>query len=390
MRRLALILPLLAFPVIACAAPLGSPSFSADKDLVLASSTTGNSYIAAGSATISGPSAHDLTALAGTLYLGAPVAGTLTLLAGNASLHDAIAGDLRALAGRLEVAAPVAGDEVVIAGTFSDSAGGAHDLFVIAANATVANGAKGPVTIYANNVALGGEFSGPVKIAATGRVSIAHGTHIHGSLDYQAPEAVSLAPDVLIDGGAHFTPASYLPSSRETRALAFASVGVFLLIRILSALLLAGLFAGLFPRLAGSVADAVLGARTGEVVLTALLGFAIAVATPILVLLLAFTFVGIGIAFILGVLYLLLGMLSFVYAGILTGSVLVRWLAKRQTVFWRDGVLGMLVLSVVGLIPYVGGVVSLVLAFFAGGALTKIFYRFAFARDEETAVLHGL
>ncbi len=386
MKQLFFILALL-LPTSAFAATPPTPSFSAARDLIVASTTPGNQYEAAGTLAVSAPTAGDLSALAGSMLIGAPVSGDALLAGGVITLNAPVAGDMRAVGGRILVDAPVTGDEVLFGGSVEDSGGAARDTFVVAANATLAAGAKGPVTVYANNVSLAGDFTGDVRVVAAGSVTLEPGTIIHGSLLYQAPERASIASSAVVKGGVTYTGASYLPTSSEAHALAFAAVGVFLLVKILGALILAGLIAGLFPVLADAIARESCDRSPRGLLLTTLLGFAILVATPVLLLLLALTFVGLGIALVLGVAYLLLSILAFVYTGIIVGAALARRFAKRENVYWRDAVLGTFVVFIIGSIPFIGFPLVLILAAFAEGALIRIFYRFAFSQEDDTARL---
>jgi hypothetical protein len=165
------------------------------------------------------------------------------------------------------------------------------------------------------------------------------------------------------------------------------SVGFFLFVRILGALILAGLLAGLFPRLAETLVERAYVGRPRDILLTTLLGFGILIATPVLIMLLALTFVGIGLAFLLLVLYALLVLLALLYAGILLGGVLARRYLRRETVLWHDGVLGMLAFSLVSLVPLIGLFATFLLTIFSAGALLQLFFHFAFPHDESTPEL---
>ena len=163
---------------------------------------------------------------------------------------------------------------------------------------------------------------------------------------------------------------------------ALAGTGSFLLARVLGALIPAGLLAGFFPRFAETLADSVVRIRPRAAILMLLLGFGMVVATPVLVALLALTVVGLGLAFLIFSLYLVVTSLAFFYAGVLLGSLLARRYARRTTVLWRDGVLGMLLFSLVALIPFVGPVVVLLGVMFSAGMLLSRAFRFAFPREE--------
>ena len=388
-RAILLILVSLALPISA-ALPFGSSvaeaapasTFFGARALLVASSSPSNAYVAGATVTVTGATRGDLSALGGSVVVAAPVSGDLLVAAGTASLRDTIAGDLRAVAGSLSVLGPVKGDLVALGGSVSASGPVSGSVFIMGATVALTGGASGPVLIYANSVSLGGNFSGDVTVVAGGTLSLVPGTTIKGTLSYQAAEPASIPSDASI-GAVKYTGSSYLPTT-ESHALAFAGFGIFLLVQILAALLLAGLLAGLFPRLAELVTARAERGSVRSVLLTALLGFAALVATPVLLILLSLSFIGLAVALLIGIAYILLLLLAFVYAGILIGGLIAWRFSHRETIIWRDGVLGMFVLSLALLVPILGGILVLLLAAFAAGALLLFFFRFAFPHDAET------
>lgn len=379
----------LAFLLPASASAAGLSSYTFDRSLVVSSSTPSNAYYAAGTFVLSGTTGGDLSALAGTIFVGptASVGSDALLVGGTVALEAPVAGDVRALGGKVSFTAPIGGDEVAIGGAVEDLGGGAKSVFIVGENVTMAAGAGGPVTIYANNVALSGAFTGNVRVVAAGRVSLLEGTTINGTLTYQSPEQALIADSAVVKGGVTYTGASYLPSSAQAHALALAAAGVFMLVKILGALILAGLIAGLFPVLAQTIAEDAFAKPVRSVLLTTLLGFALLVATPVLLLFLALTFVGLGLALLLGLLYTLLVLLAFVYTGILAGAALARTLWKRETILWHDAVVGMFVITLITFVPFAGLLVIFLLAAFAAGALAKMFYTTAFTQTRTRPLL---
>ncbi|MFZ2167530.1 MAG: hypothetical protein WAV50_01520 [Minisyncoccia bacterium] len=362
-------------------------SFSAGQSLVAASSSPGNSYAVGASVVVTAPVNGDFAALGGSVITAAPVAGDDFIVAGSVSSRASVAGDLRAIGGSIDVSEPVMGDIVALGYSVRDSGRAKGSVFIIAANATVSNGASGPVIIYGNNIMLGGDFAGDVSIIAGGRLALAASTTIRGKLSYEAPDLAVIPPSATIDGGVSYTNASYLPDIGTSRTLAFLSVGLFLVARIIGALILAGLLAGLFPKFAGTIIGSVRGMRLRDMLLALLLGFAIFVATPIVIVLLSLTFVGIGLALLLSILYALLILLALAYAGITTGGVLAQRFMKREQVLWHDGVTGMAALSLLALVPFVGMPIVLLLMLFSIGILLQMFFHFAFPHEEYTSEL---
>ena len=359
-------------------------SFSAARSLIADSPSKGNAYSAGFSVVRTAPVAGDFLALGGSIVTASPVFGDEFLLAGSVNSRASVGGDFRAVGGSINVEEPVVGDLVVFGFSVRDSGIVKGSVFIVAANVAVTNGSAGPVTIYGNSISLSGNFAGDVDIIASGKITLMASTTIAGKLSYEAPEPAVIPASVTIKGGVEYTNASYLPDVGTSRILAFISIGFFLFVRILGALILAGLIAGLFPKLAEAVVERSLTARTSRILLTMLLGFAVFVVTPVLFLLLTLTFVGIGLALLSLISYALMVLLSVIYGGILLGSLLARRYSNRDFVVWHDGVLGTLALSLVSLIPYVGVFIVLLFTTFSAGALLIIFFNFAFPHEDNT------
>ncbi len=379
-RLFAVVLVLLSVPLGTMAAPLPA-SFTAANSLLATSSAPGNAYIAGASVVVTAPTVGDLLAVGGSVVAAGSVTGDALLAAGSVSTRAPLKGDVRATGGTISINEPVGGDLVAVGYTVTDSGRPSGSVFVIAANASLTSGAAGPVIVYGNNVLLAGDFAGDVKVIAGGSVTLAKDSVIHGKFSYEAPEQARIAATASTTGGVEYTNASYLPDAGTSRALAIASIGVFLLVRILGALILAGLLAGLFPALAHTITDRASRRPFRAFFLTTLLGFAAIVATPILLILLAITFVGFGVALLLGIGYLLLLALSFMYAGILIGTLFARSVLKREAVLWHDGVLGMLILSLIALVPIVGWLALCIFMAFTAGTLLSLFFRTAFPQE---------
>ncbi|MFA6278576.1 MAG: hypothetical protein WC638_00620 [Candidatus Paceibacterota bacterium] len=362
-------------------------SFLAARSLLSASSSPGNAYFIGASVVTTAPVEGDLSAIGGSVITAAPVAGDELLIAGSIRSRAQVSGDFRAIGGSISVEKPIKGDLVALGFSVYDSSRTSGSVFITALNTTLTNGAVGPVTIYGNNVSLAGDFAGDVTVVAGGHLGVMASTTIHGKLSYEAPEKINLPASVTILGGIEYKNISYLPNAGTSRILSFVSVGFFLLVRILGALILAGLLAGLFPKLTQAVVEHAYKKRLRSIFLTILLGFAILVATPILLVVLMLTFVGIGIALLLFIAYALVVFLALIYAGILLGGLFVRRYIHRETTLWHDGVLGMLVLSIISLIPTIGLIVVFLLMFFAAGALLQIFFDFTFSGENTSELL---
>lgn len=355
--------------------------FSVDRTLVVASSSPGNVYLAGASVVHTGAVGGDLLSIGGSVLSTGAVKKDALLIGGSLHSQGTVAGDFRALGGSINSEGFIGGDFIV--GGLSVAVPGriAGDVFIIGADIALSGGADGPVTIYGNKVALTGAFKNDVHVVATTRVTLGEDVEINGTLTYTAPEE-AVVPESALVGQVVYTSASYLPDVGTSRVLAGVSIALFILIRILGAIILAGLFAGLFPRIAEMMVARIFTERPRSILLTALLGFAMLVATPVLIIVLALTFVGLGLAAILFLLYALLGILSVLYAGILLGGLFARRFRHRAHIRWHDGILGMLALSLIMFVP-IGAFVAFLIMMFTAGTLLQTFFTFAFPKEEK-------
>jgi len=352
------------------------------RTVVLSEAPADNTYLAGSKVEVRAPVPADLSAAGVNVALLAPIAGDVLLAGGTLDIEGGVAGDVRAAGGRIAISAPVKGDIAALGGVVIVSER-ASDVQIMGGTVRVTGGADGNVTIYGSDVYIAGEYQGNVTVSASDRVTVAEGAVIRGALRYNAPQEANIAESAVIEGGAVYTgAASYLPSKEEAARYALAGAGVFFLVKALAALVAAGLVVGLFPRLSERVVRETLGSRPRRFLMRTLLGFALLVATPLLLILLMVSFVGIGIALILLALYLLLIMLSYVYAALIVGAALLKALTKRTPATWKTAVVGMALLYVISLVPFIGNFVIFVLMLACAGALANIAYRFAWKREE--------
>lgn len=378
---LLLALSLFVLPLTGLAA-----TFASDQELTLTEPVPDNAYIAGANVSVSTDLPADLTVAGGTVGIYAPVQGDVLAAGGTIVIERPVGGDVRAAAGKIHISSDIAGDVAVVGGTVIVS-GKARGVYVAGGTVQITGGASGPVTIYGSDIMLAGDFTGDIEIIASDNFTIGEGAHIAGTLRYNAPEQAIIPASAQIDGGTTYTGSySYVPTKEEARKFAIAGAGLFLVVRTIAGMIVAGLLVGLFPVFAGRIADMALTSGGRRTALFALLGFALFVATPLLVLLLLLSFVGAGIALLLGVLYLLLLFLSYIFAGIIAGAALRRHafarFSTRREITWRDAVLGILVLNLIGLVPVIGSLVKFLLAVAAAGILATLAYRFAFRSPE--------
>jgi hypothetical protein len=351
------------------------------QSVTISSSTSDNAYISGAQVSVYAPLPADLCIAGGTITVDAPVAGDELLAGGTIDVQKPVTGDARIVGGRVSVDDSVGGDLMVAGGAVSIS-GKAKDTRVAGVTVNMTNGSSGNVVIYAADATLAGDFNGDVEVVASDKLTVAEGTVIHGVLKYNAPDQADIPASARIDGGVNYIgSAAWLPTVKQAKTFATAGLFVFFLVRIMAVIVAAGLVAGLFPKLTDRVVEATLRRTPERFILMALLGFAGFVVTPVLILLLLVSFVGIGVALLILALYLLFLLLAYLYSAALVGALCMYVIQKKTRVSWRVAILGVIVIFIIGSIPYVGFIVNAILSAAAGGALLALSYGFAFKRE---------
>jgi hypothetical protein len=348
--------------------------------VTVSSSTSDNAYYAAAQLNVNAPLPADLCAIGGTLMVSAPIGGDALLAGGTVDIEKPIAGDARLIGGRVDVNNTIGGD-LMVAGGFVSISAKPKTSYIGGGTVQMTAGSDGPVTVYGADVYLSGEFNGDVQVVASDHVSLGEGTVIHGTLRYKAPVQADIPASAKVDTGVEYIgAASYLPTAQQAKTFAVAGFWVFIFVRIIAAVVATALVAGLFPILTNRIVEDSITRGPEKFILTTLLGFAAFVAAPALFLLLLISFVGIGIAFIIGTLYILFLLLSYVYSSVLAGAAVMKLIRKNSIATWRTAIIGVLVLYFVGFIPFIGTIIRIILCATAGGVLLSLFYQFAFNR----------
>lgn len=379
-KRLALVLALAAvLPMAAHAA-----TFSGAQTVTVADAPPDNLYLAGTNVSLGADAPADVAAIGASVRTQGAIGADGLLAGGTVAVTGPVGGDLRAIGAQLTIASPVAGDVVVAGGTVSI---GSSTGAVTAAGASVrfSGSAHGPVTLYGADVSLGGEIQGDVTIVATDRLTVDKGTHIHGTLRYNAPQKIEL-PDGVVDGLMIYTGSyAYIPTNEEAHRFAVAGAGIYFIVKALASVIVAGFLSVLFPAAVLGITDDALFRSPKRTLLLTLLGLAVMVGVPLLILVLCLSIVGIGAALLLGSLYMLLFVLSYAAAGILAGALITKLIARRRDsvalrVSWKTAALGTLALFFLSWIPYLGLLVSILFTVLSSGALSVAFFDAALRR----------
>ena len=372
MKKLTIIIAVVVVGALA-ATPLYAAVFRAGESVAInASDVQGSNdvYSAGGSVSILSAISGDAVLAGGTIIVSGNVANDLVTVGGSVVVSGNVGGDARIAGGSLVVEGDIAEDMLIGGGdiNISNAVAVGGDLYVAGGAVNVRGTVTGETKIRAGQVTLGGNFTGPVDIVSDEAVVIERETIVQGSIKIRSPKE-----PIVNDGASLASNISYEKIERvEKRFNPFPFLGALVFLKVVAMIIVSLLLLWIFPRATRKVVRVGL----GDFWRSALIGLIVGVVTPIALVLLAVSVVGIWAGIILGLLFVVLVMLSAALSGIFFGTWLDTLHKKTKDIVpsWIHVVLGSILLAIVSFVPFVGGIIVFIIFLGIFGAVVKTAY----------------
>lgn len=300
---------------------------------------------------ITEPVSRDLLVLGGSIEINQPVSEDILALGGTVIIKSDVAGDVRALGGTVIIDGRVGGNV---------SAAGGNIRFGPAS--TVA----GSVALWAGAADLSGDIKGDVE-ARVGTFLLAG--KIGGNLHYQTEKEIPINPEQ-VTGRVFFEKTTARGQDNFRRFYSF-----FSLVSLFGALVVGLIFVSFLPRtMRGAITQSIKNPMQDW--LWGLLALSV---TPLAVIFLFFTLIGLPLALVLLAAYLFALYIAKVITGLVLGTYIVgvfkgRPGAERFSLLWLM-VIGVACLWIIGRAPVVGLPVQLAAAVWGLGILGRLKWR---------------
>jgi len=293
------------------------------------------------------------------------ISGNKVIINGNVN------GDLFAAAGEVNINGKVDGDAYVAAGTVTVNGNITGELIVGAGQVTVSGNTE-KILAGCGDLAIKGNTK--KVVAASGNVRIYSTSIIEeyayiaaGTFDNQGTingELVLTAEQLINKGTVGSFDYKETTTSKDFSEGMKAIATIFSILAAIGMLVLGILLIRFFPKLFFTVEKEV---ETDTIVRT-IIGFLLIIATIIAIVVLAVTVIGLPIATILGMLLLIALMLSGMFVSYSAG----KFVTKRLNINTGEMgmfIIGFVIIAILGLIPILGGLVSLVVTSLGFGAI---------------------
>lgn len=318
----------------------------------------GDIFTAGGNVMILGDVEKDLNAAGGTLVAESNVGDDVRLAGGMLAIGGKIGGELLAAGGQMNLnpslqvkgSAKLAGGNVLIDGNIG-----------------------GDLTVYGDVIRIDGAIGGNVLAKAGQKLVIGSKAEISGSLNYSAPEKLTIEDGAKITGEIVF---KEIASSKNKTGIQKGLLGLFgvawllgLLMSLVAALAIYFLFGKKIKEAVNYTLD-----NFGKETLR---GFVVLVALPIAAIISFVTVIGVMLGFAGILLYILMAIFACIFAPILLGTIIFRKLLKKPEfgVDWKSILTGVVAMKLAGVIPFVGWIFCFVFFLVALGTLFNYLYK---------------
>ncbi|UCH79456.1 MAG: hypothetical protein JSU81_05770 [Candidatus Coatesbacteria bacterium] len=307
------------------------------------------------------------TIAGGVVFTGAAIVidgdvdGDVLAFGAYVEINGAVNGDLLVGAATVVITGRVAGSAQCYAASVAHT-GSVGGSYCVSGAALFLRGRVGGET-QSDGAAtwLGGSFAGDVE-AESGYLALEEGALFGGDVDYRAEE-LDVSPAARVAGELRELPEP-VPEEKEPRPFNFTWWALKNLWSILALFVLAALMAWLRPVMLTAIPDNI----RQRPWLSLALGAAVFVGGPLAVALLAVTIVGIPSALVVAAFYLMGLYAAYVFAGAFLGRLLAARIFKgRETPALFAALMGIIILVLLGNIPYFNVLLALAVWVFALG-----------------------
>ncbi len=249
------------------------------------------------------------------------------------------------------------------------------EIMIAAADAELGGTFLDTLTCYAANARLSGTFDGDVLLKAA-RIVLDSTAVINGNLDYST-ESIEGLEKATIHGAVTKNPFE-APEKKwgewnEKIGEAAAATAIAAWFLSLAAILITGIVIhALFSRQMRAVVETIDGSPWADIGV----GFVVLAAAPPAIALCFSTLVGIPLALIAGMLFLIALFISQIFSGLWLGEKITARFRRSETAsFFWPFLLGILLIWLIGLIPFAGWLAGFIFLLLGLGALWLTLYR---------------
>ena len=337
--------------------------------LRLKSTVAGEVFAMGGHLTDESNAALGASLFGGSVTWEGTVNGPLLITGGSIRSNGSVIGPVKIMGGKIRHAGSVHGDLMVAGGKveFGRTSVVVGKAWVTSGKAEFKGLVDGELRIAAHSVKISGRIDGDVHIDGVD-IEIGDDAVINGNLYYHSDREAEIDDGAKIAGDVEFVRSE---RPRQMVGFAFAFAGMAALATVGGLILLGAVLLLACPTLFDRVSR-----NIGERFWASMgIGAAVVFAGPAVIALLVSLVIGIPLAIFIGALYVMALLMGLLASGTVIGTRILRAFGRKNgTSYWaRLGVLalGVFLLAVVALIPFVGALIVLAALVVGAGAMLR-------------------
>jgi len=335
---------------------------------------SGNLYVAGTQIVVDGEVNGDIFCAGSTITINGKINGDVLCAGSSITINGEVLGDVRGASSELSINGKVLGGLTSFGSAINinDTASIGSNVLAFGATMRADGPINGDLQFFGASLLLNNKVAGDVSFYGKNQqkqnnkpaVTLRAGTTINGGLSYY--EGV----DALINDGASVFGETVVmemkkhepKSGKET--LNFFPIW-FSIWQILGGLVIAMFLVFLFPKYTGATLEVMFKKPATSIGL----GLVAVILTPIVIVLLLITVIGIPLAFLSTTLFVAMCGIVKVLTGIAVGVLITKWLKWKIALYWQ-AVIGVILAVLVFSIPFIGWVLGIIAFFWAfGGAV---------------------
>jgi cytoskeletal protein CcmA (bactofilin family) len=326
----------------------------------------GNYYAIGNTVEILGTVNSDLIVIGGNVSINGLVKGDILALAGNLKINGEVDGNIRAVGGIIEINGKVGKNVLLAAGNFftsTESEINGHLTFA-AGNTKIDGIVKGKMDGAGESLVINNLVKGDVnlRISKEGMIVLLPKTSFEKNFYYQSSRNADIREGAQINGETFFQPLGVSANKYISRQYLFNKI-IALFSLLIIGLLLLHFFFKKITKIGNLMIEKPL-KSLGK-------GFIYLIITPIVLILLMITIIGLPLALIGGAIYFIILYVCQVFVGLVVGQTVLKYFnVKAKPIMIL--VVGLVVYEIIIALPYLGGLLRFIAIVWALGAFVEI------------------
>ena len=363
-RRISFVLILVLLSMLVALPAIAEEAAADSSEQAVVIDSTGNYLSAWNDVTVSDAVSGDVLATGQYIQVMADVGGDVLAAGQTIDVTGNVADDVRIAGQTIRVRSSVGKNAMLFGQTITttDSTVIGKSLYAFGAVITV-RGEAGAVSAFGETVDIGGVINGDLYIEAN-TVKISPSAKVNGNLKYKSEKEITV-PAGVVAGEVEFV--KVVPTTTPTPEASKGFNIVSRLLGLVSILVIAALALWIFKPELGKVATL----EPKKAAIGTAIGLGLLAGLPVLFLVLMITVIGIPLALISGVLYIIMLYLAIIPAGAWLGNLIL-----KNSHLILQGMLGIVIIKLVTWIPVIGGFVTFITILFGLGLYFNCFLEY--------------